>query len=134
MIDRTFWVISCRFMNGPRCALAAGYSADLIIPTVTVVPIVRRRYWMLYVVWLALCAVLFVALQSAEDPRTRDDRISNPEARRLALAALRTTRWADHDVAHVAFSRHGEIGADPRWVVLCDARPRSGLREAVVVE
>lgn len=87
--------------------------------------------------WIALCAVLFIALRGAEDPSRRRDRILSNEAGVRALRILRVTdpaRFNRYEVVHVAYARSGEAGAAARWVVLCDRVPHSALREAVVLE
>ncbi|HYM62334.1 MAG TPA: hypothetical protein VEZ11_15735 [Thermoanaerobaculia bacterium] len=96
-----------------------------------------RRWWWLYVGWIAICGVLFVALSGAEDPSRRRDRILSDEAGTRALAILQKNdraRYRDYEVIHVAYAGKGEGAAEARWTVLCDRDPRSGLREAVVVE
>ena len=98
---------------------------------------VRRRYWLLYPAWIALCAVLFFALRGVEDPSRRRGRILSNDAATIALRALRSAdrvRYAGYDVVHVAYAGGGEGGNRARWVVLCDRVPHTALREAVVVE
>ena len=94
-----------------------------------------QRYLALYVLWTVLCAALFVALGSREDPSRPRGRILNNDAASLALAALaRSAKDARYEVVHVAYAPHGEGGAESRWVVLCDRVPHTALRQAVVVE
>jgi len=84
----------------------------------------RRRYWLLYPAWIALCAILFLALRHADDPSRRPGRILSNEAAVRALAILQRPGY---EAVHVA-------GEGNRWIVLCDRVPHTGLREAVVVE
>jgi hypothetical protein len=98
---------------------------------------VRRRYWLLYPAWIALCAVLFLALRHSEDPSRRPGRILSDDADIRALAILRQSdpvRFRDFEAVHVAYAGRGEGGDTNRWVVLCDRVPHTALREAVVVE
>jgi hypothetical protein len=97
----------------------------------------RRHFWPIYLVWIALCAVLFLALRGAEDPSRRRGRILPSEAGRRAIAALQRqdpVRSRSYEVVHVAYAREGEGAPEKRWVVLVDAVPRTALRQAVVVE
>ena len=89
------------------------------------------RFPLLYVSWIVLCAVLFGLLRGAEDPSRPQGRILNNDAGRIALEA-----WGKpgYEVVQVAWARAGEGAAEERWVVLLDKAPRTGLREAVVVE
>lgn len=102
------------------------------------IPAVSRGRWIaLYAGWIALCAILFLALAGAEDPSRRPDRILSNDAGRRALSLLRESdrlRYRDYEVVHVAYAGAGEGGAEARWVVLCDRVPHTFLREAVVVE
>ncbi|HVR42465.1 MAG TPA: hypothetical protein VMS56_03380 [Thermoanaerobaculia bacterium] len=96
-------------------------------------------FWFLYPLWICICALLFAALQAVdvEDPSRRDDRILSREAGRIALRILRgrdADRFADYDVVNVAWARPREVAADPRWIVLLDRNPRTGLEEALVIE
>jgi len=84
----------------------------------------RRRYWLLYPAWIALCAILFLVLRHADDPSRRPGRILSNEAAVRALAILHRPGY---EAVHVA-------GEGNRWIVLCDRVPHTGLREAVVVE
>jgi hypothetical protein len=96
-----------------------------------------KRFAAFYVGWIAICAVLFLALRGAEDPSRRSGRIQSREAGVLALAIMRDrdpARFDAYEVVHVAFARAGEGAAERRWVVLLDRVPHSGLRDAVVVE
>ena len=91
----------------------------------------------LYIGWIALCAVLFIALRPLEDPSRPKGRILSLEAGRMALGELRARdrrRFADYEVVHVARARKGEGAAEDRWVVLCDRSPHTSLRGALVVE
>lgn len=93
-----------------------------------------RRWWPLYLGWLALCAILFVATSGLQDPSRPTGRILSIDAgnRALTIAAQRAMR--DYSVVHVARAREGEGAAEDRWVVLLDRVPHTRLREAVVVE
>ena len=96
-----------------------------------------RRSWLLYILWIALCAGLFLALSGLEDPSRPKGRVLSVDAGRRAMRVLierDPARYRDYEVVHVARARAGEGGAEDRWVVLCDRVPHSGLREAVVVE
>lgn len=93
-----------------------------------------RRWWPLYVGWIALCAVLFFALGDLEDPSRPGGRILSVQAGRRALAIARERGYRDYEVVHVARARRNEGAAEERWVVLLDKVPHTRLREAVVVE
>lgn len=96
-----------------------------------------RRYWLAYPAWIAVCAVLFVSLAHIGSPTRHSDRIDDDRATVLALAQLRAldrARFADYEVVHVTYARRGEAANDSRWLILCDAKGRTSLREAVVVE
>ena len=92
----------------------------------------RRRFAAIYVGWIALCAILFLALRGADDPSRREGRIQNIHAGWYALSSLRKAdkeRFRDYEVVHVAFASRPD-----RWIVLTDHAEHTGLREAVVVE
>ncbi|HYI09390.1 MAG TPA: hypothetical protein VEK57_10000 [Thermoanaerobaculia bacterium] len=93
-----------------------------------------RRWWPLYLGWLVLCAILFVALAGLEDPSRPTGRILSIEAGRRALAIARERGLRDLEVVHVAGARAGEGAAEDRWVVLLDKVPHTKLQEAVVIE
>jgi hypothetical protein len=98
---------------------------------------VRRRYWMLYPLWIAICAVLFVALEHRPDPSRPSGRVLSNDAAVRALTILQRSdpaRYSSYEVVHVAYAGRGEGGPAARWVVLCDRVPHTALREAVVVE
>jgi len=98
---------------------------------------VRRRYWVLYPLWIAICAGLFIALQHRPDPSRPSGRILSNDAGVRALAILQksdATRYSGYEAVHVAYAGRGEGGAVARWVVLCDRVPHSALHDAVVVE
>ena len=98
---------------------------------------VRRHFWLLYPLWIALCAGAFFVLRNHEDPSRRHDRILSTEAAARAVAILKksdSTRYAAYEAVHVAYAGRGEGGRVARWVVLCDHVPHSALRDAVVVE
>ena len=87
--------------------------------------------------WIALCAVLFVALRHSGDPSRRHDRIQSDDAAVRAIAILRAAdgpRFAGYQAVHAAWASRGEGGNASRWVVLCDRVPHTALREAIVVE
>ncbi len=84
----------------------------------------RRRYWLLYPAWIALCAILFLALRHSDDPSRRPGRILSNDAAVRALAILHRPGY---EAVHVA-------GEGNRWIVLCDRVPHTALRDAVVVE
>jgi hypothetical protein len=72
-----------------------------------------------------------------DDPSRRTDRIANEVAARRAeqvLDELNGGRYSDYVVVNVSFARRGEVGPEPRWLVLCDRPGRTRLREAIVVE
>ncbi|MEA2491376.1 MAG: hypothetical protein QOH21_3168 [Acidobacteriota bacterium] len=93
-----------------------------------------RRFWPLYLAWIALCAILFLALDGLEDPSRPEGRILSIEAGTRALAVARARGLAGYEVVHVARARAGEGGAADRWVVLLDSVPHTSLARAVVVE
>lgn len=94
-----------------------------------------RHWWPLYFAWIALCAILFLALANAEDPSRPTGRILSNDAGQRALAIATERGLRDYTVVHVARARAGEgEGGQDRWVVLLDRVPHTGLRDAVVVE
>ena len=93
-----------------------------------------RRFWLLYLAWIALCAILFFALRGLEDPARPKGRILSIEAGQRALDIARAQGLRGYEVVHVARARAGEGGGEDRWVVLLDRVPHSRLKEAVVVE
>jgi hypothetical protein len=93
-----------------------------------------RRWWPFYLGWIALCAILFVALSGLEDPSRPTGRILSIEAGHRALAIARARGLREHQVVHVARARKGEGGNEDRWIVLLDRVPHTRLQEAVVVE
>jgi len=101
------------------------------------IPRVRRRFWLLYPLWILICVGLFFALRNSEDPSRRHDRILSDDAAVRAVAVLRKmdrARYGAYEAVHVAYAGRGEGGGGGRWVVLCDRVPHTGLRDAVVVE
>jgi hypothetical protein len=88
----------------------------------------------LYIAWIAVCGILFVALRGAQDPSRRSDRILSSDAGDLAVAVLRRHGRPGYEAVHVAYARRGEGATENRWIVLCDRVPHTALREAVVVE
>ena len=100
-------------------------------------PATVRRSLAIYMGWILLCAILFLALRGNEDPSRRRGRILSNDAGDRAVAILRASdpaRFAGYDAVHVAYAGKGEGGAASRWIVLCDHHPRTALRDAVVVE
>jgi hypothetical protein len=95
------------------------------------ITVMRRRYWLLYPAWIALCAVLFLSMRHREDPSRRPGRILSDDAGVRALAILHRPGY---EVVHAAYAGRGEGGSTDRWVVLCDRIPHTALRDAVVVE
>jgi hypothetical protein len=93
-----------------------------------------KRWWPLYVGWIALCAILFLALAGLEDPSRPKGRILSIDAGRRALAIAAERGLSDYSVVHVARARKGEGGEEDRWVVLLDRVPHTRLAEAVVIE
>ena len=87
-----------------------------------------RRYWLLYPAWIAVCAVLFLALRGADDPSRPRGRILSNDAAAIAVRVL-PRQYRGYEAVHVALSDDHK-----RWVVLCDAVPHTALRRAVVVE
>ena len=87
-----------------------------------------------YVLWIAICAILFVVLRHAEDPSRRAGRILSNDAGTLAVLILRQRGLRDYEAVHVAYAGRGEGGSENRWVVLCDRVPHTALRDALVVE
>jgi hypothetical protein len=85
---------------------------------------------------MAICAALFLALRGWEDPARRPGRILSTTAGTQAIAILRARdpKYRDFQPVHVAWARAGEAAPEERWVVLADRMPRTGLRDAVVVE
>ena len=63
------------------------------------IPRVRRRYWLLYPLWIAICAALFFAVRGAEDPSRRHDRILSDEAAVRAAAQARANVQVELEVA-----------------------------------
>jgi hypothetical protein len=98
---------------------------------------VRRRFWVLYPLWIAICAGLFFALQHRPDPSRPRGRVLSNDAAVRALAILREAdrpRYNGYEAVHVAYAGRGEGGRAARWVVLCDRVPHTALHDAVVVE
>lgn len=87
-----------------------------------------RRYWLLYPAWIAVCAVLFLALRGADDPSRPRGRILSNDAAVIAVRLL-PQQYRGYEAVHVALSDDHK-----RWVVLCDAVPHTALQRAVVVE
>jgi hypothetical protein len=96
--------------------------------------VIRRISVWVYAVWIAICAILFVALGGLEDPSRPKGRILSIEAGQHALAIAKARGLKDFEVVHVARGRAGEGAPEDRWVVLLDRVPHTRLEEAVVVE
>ena len=97
----------------------------------------RLRFPALYLAWIALCVILFLAFRGAEDPSRRRGRIQSNNAGAIALSILRDRDAREYDryeVVQVAYARAGEGAPEKRWVILLDRIPHTGLRDAVVVE
>lgn len=94
----------------------------------------RRLFPWIYVVWMAVCAVLFFALRGLEDPSRPKGRILSIEAGRRAMAIATARGLEGFEVVHVARARAGEGAPEDRWVVLLDRVPHTRLEEAVVIE
>jgi hypothetical protein len=95
------------------------------------------RFAAIYILWIFVCAILFVALRGTQDPSRRSDRIVSNDAGLKALAILKardSAKYSEYEAVHVAYARAGEGAPERRWVVLCDRVPHTALREAVVVE
>ena len=88
----------------------------------------------LYPAWLALCAILFLALGGAEDPSRPEGRILSIDAGQRAAAIAKARELSGYEVVHVARARRNEGGAEERWIVLLDQVPHTRLRRALVVE
>jgi hypothetical protein len=88
----------------------------------------------LYPAWLAVCAVLFLALGGLEDPSRPKGRILSIEAGRRAAAIARQRGFDGYEVVHVARARRNEGRPEERWVVLLDKVPHTRLQAAIVVE
>src|ERR1043165_321717 len=93
-----------------------------------------RRFSALYIGWILLCAIAFVALRGAEDPSRRHGRILSNDAAARAIALLRAKGVGDYDAVHAGYAKRGEAGSEDRWIVLCDRVPHTQLRDAMVVE
>jgi hypothetical protein len=93
-----------------------------------------KRWWPLYLGWIALCGILFVALSGLEDPSRPTGRILSIEAGQRALVIARQRGLRDLEVVHVAAARAGEGAPEDRWIVLLDKVPHTKLREAVIIE
>lgn len=93
-----------------------------------------RRWLSLYLGWISLCGILFLALWDLEDPSRPKGRILSIDAGQRAQVVVRQRGLRDHRVVHVARARKGEGAAEDRWIVLLDRVPHTSLNEAVVVE
>jgi hypothetical protein len=93
-----------------------------------------RLFTAVYVLWIALCAVAFIALRDAEDPSRRSGRILSNDAGDIAVSILQKRGIRGYEAVHVAYAGRGEGGAENRWIVLCDRAPHTAMRDAVVVE
>src|SRR5688572_23065091 len=89
-----------------------------------------RRWTGLYLAWMVICAIAFVALRRADDPSRKRDALLSNDAGRMALTHLRQhdrQTFREYEFVHVA--RSGD-----RWIVLCDRVPHSALSDAIVVK
>ncbi len=86
-----------------------------------------RWFAAIYVVWIAVCSVGFVAVRHAPDPSRRAGRILANDAGDRAVVVLRQHGMRGYEAVHVA-------AEGDRWIVLCDRVPHTALREAWVVE
>ena len=93
-----------------------------------------RTFAVVYILWIAVCAVAFFALRRAEDPSRRAGRILSNDAGDRAVQILRGRGLRDYEAVHVAYAGRREGGSEARWVVLCDRIPHSALANALVVE
>ncbi|HUJ14898.1 MAG TPA: hypothetical protein VL284_14020 [Thermoanaerobaculia bacterium] len=94
----------------------------------------RRRFWVLYPLWIAICALLFVALEHRPDPSRPQGRVLSDNAAARAIVILQQRGLRGYEAVHVAYAPRGEAGATNRWIVLCDRVPHTALRQAIVVE
>lgn len=94
----------------------------------------RRLFPWIYLAWIAVGGLLFVALRGMEDPSRPEGAILSIEAGQRALAIGEARGLRGYEVVHVARARKGEGAAEERWVVLLDKVPHTDLRHAVVVE
>jgi len=85
------------------------------------------RFAAIYVVWIALCGIGFVATRDAPDPSRRAGRILANDAGDRAVVVLRQRGLRGYEAVHVAAESN-------RWIVLCDRTPHTALRDALVVE
>ncbi|MGH9456652.1 MAG: hypothetical protein ACRD2J_03320 [Thermoanaerobaculia bacterium] len=101
-------------------------------------PYAPRRFWIFYPVWIGFCLLLFLVLQrmNVDDPSRPQNRIRSAVAGEIAVRILERNdpRFAGYEVVNVAWARPGEVGPDPRWIVLADSATRTALDKAVVVE
>src|SRR5512140_1671773 len=98
---------------------------------------IEKRYWLVYVIWIVISAVVVGATIYLPDASRPDGRVDSEEAGRHAIAALQNLdpqKYDGYSVAAVAGSGRGELGPRARWVVLCDRSDRRDLSHAVVVE
>ena len=86
-----------------------------------------RRFAVIYIAWIAICAGTFLAVRNAPDPSRRAGRILPNEAGDRAVIILRQRGLRGYEAVHEAFENN-------RWIVLCDRVPHTALREALVVE
>ncbi len=93
-----------------------------------------RHWWPIYLGWIVLCAILFLALSGLEDPSRPKGRILSIDAGNRALAIATERGLRGYSVVHVARGREGEGGDEDRWIVLLDRVPHTRLEQAIVVE
>lgn len=92
------------------------------------------RFAALYILWIAICGIAFIALRGREDPSRRAGRILSNDAGDRAVAILRQRGIRGYEAVHIAYASRGEGGKENRWIVLCDRVPHTALRDALVVE
>jgi hypothetical protein len=114
------------------------FSASAVRSIEVIIRAVKTRtiFWFVYPVWIAICAVLFVAVADLPDPSKKSDRIENELAGERALAILKASdpvRFANYEAVHVSYAKRNEVSPESRWLILCDDKDRTGLRDAVVV-
>lgn len=93
-----------------------------------------QKFAVVYIGWIAVCAILFFAWRHAEDPSRRAGRILSTDAGDRAVAVLRERGIRGYEAVHVAYAGRGEGGNENRWIVLCDRVPHTALADALVVE
>ena len=88
------------------------------------------------IIWWIACLAAINALRGVPFAE-RDQPITMEVASEIAIEELRAVdpdRYEDYVVLNAAYSKSGELGLEPRWIVLCDDIDRTGLREAVAMD